>query len=151
IDATTGEQHTSSDQTGGGGNGQEQSTQQAASAETVGADSLPPNGEEPSGEESKQKPNPKLHEGAQGKHLEGHRNYDETRGRSVITEDPEELLQGVISGKYKIIREGNGKYVVDFGKKIGRFGGASGPESQFGTVHTGKNGSHIVPANPSQW
>lgn len=90
-----------------------------------------------------------IHSGAQGKHIPGHNNY--IPGRSTITRDPQKLLDGVHSGKYPIVRTNpRGQPVVDFGKPIGTHAGTGKP-TNFGTIHSGKNGAHIVPANPSQF
>ena len=91
-----------------------------------------------------------VHMDGQGKHIPGHNNYNPTKNRSILTADPSELLSGVHSGQYPVVRMAGGKPVVDFGKPIGTYGG-SGPQTQFGTVHYGKNGAHIVPANPTQY
>lgn len=89
-----------------------------------------------------------IHDGAQGKHILGHRNYIE--GKSTLNQNinPQELLNGIHSGKYPVISKGaRGNPVVDFGHPIGS-DGKSGLSTNFGTVHSGKNGVHIVPANP---
>jgi hypothetical protein len=91
-----------------------------------------------------------IHTGAQDKHIPGTNNYDPTKGRSILTADPVELLNGVHSGKYPVVRMAGDKPIVDFGKPIGTYGG-NGPQTQFGTIHSGKNGVHIVPANPTQY
>lgn len=81
-----------------------------------------------------------------------------TDGRSVLTADPAELLEGLHKGQYSILRQPKpGQVVVDFGTPIGDFWSkASGQPSyvgstNFGSVMYGKNGVHIVPANPVQW
>ena len=62
--------------------------------------------------------------------------------------NPQELLDGIHTGKYPVISRGaRGDVVVDFGKPIG-IDNASGAITNFGTIHSGKNGAHIVPANP---
>lgn len=91
-----------------------------------------------------------IHTGAQDKHIPGTNNYDPTKGRSILTADPTELLDGVHSGKYPVVRMAGDKPIVDFGKPIGTYGD-NGPQTQFGTIHSGKNGVHIVPANPTQY
>ena len=97
-----------------------------------------------------------IHSGQQGKHIEGHNNFDPSR--SVLTENPQELLDGIHSGRYPVVREivrGNSiSRFVDFGKPIGSFkrqdGSTVGP-TRYGQVVHGKNGAHIVPANPEQY
>lgn len=90
-----------------------------------------------------------IHPGQQGKHIPGHNNF--TPGRSPLAEgvNPQQLLDGVQSGAHPIIRmTPRGQPVVDFGKTIGQFDGKG---TQFGIIHHGKNGAHIVPANPVQF
>jgi hypothetical protein len=90
-----------------------------------------------------------IHLGQQGKHIPGHNNF--TPGRSPLADgvNPQQLLDGVHSGGYPIIRmTPRGQPVVDFGKAIGQFDGKG---TQFGIIHYGKNGAHIVPANPVQF
>jgi len=92
-----------------------------------------------------------IHEGSQGKHIKGHNNFIE--GRSVLTSNPQALLDGVNSGKYTILRTNQNNMIVDFRENIGVFyqnGQAVGP-TNYGTVHFGNNGAHIVPANPVQY
>ncbi len=89
--------------------------------------------------------------GQQGKHIFGHNNY--TAGRSILSSDPKALLEGYHSGKFKTLRIFNNKVIVDFRDNIGIFyngGNAVGP-TRFGTIHYGKTGAHIVPANPVQF
>ena len=92
-----------------------------------------------------------IHPDLQGKHIVGHPKYLE--GRSTLDANPQSLLDGVNEGKYKILRSNQNNVIVDFGKNIGTFfqnGNEIGP-TRFGTVHYGKNGAHIVPANPIQY
>ena len=75
-------------------------------------------------------------------------------GRSVLTSDPAALLQGLHDGSFKILRQPkSGQVIVDFGKPIGEYwsNGVKVGETQFGSVLFGKNGAHIIPANPKQW
>ena len=93
--------------------------------------------------------NPNVHEGAQGKHKPGHNNY--LPGRSPIADDvdPGQLIDGAINGDYPQIGQGSrGDPVFDFGKVIGT---VAGKETQYGTVHSGKKGSHVVPADPAKY
>ncbi len=90
-----------------------------------------------------------IHPGQQGKHIPGHNNY--VPGRSPFAEgiNPQTLLDGVHSGKYPIIRvTPRNQPVVDFGTNIGTY---EGKPTQYGIIHFGKNGAHIVPANPVQY
>jgi hypothetical protein len=71
--------------------------------------------------------------------------------RSPLLEgvDAQALLDGVHSGAYNVLRINQRGYpVVDFGGPIGMY---RGQQTQFGTIHFGKNGAHIVPANPVQY
>lgn len=89
-----------------------------------------------------------IHPGQQGKHVPGHNNY--TPGCSPLIDgvDPQKLLNGVHSGEYKIIRmTPRNQPVVNFGKPIGTY---EGQPTSYGIIHYGKNGAHIVPANPVQ-
>ena len=91
----------------------------------------------------------KIHPGAQGKHMPQHNNY--LPGKSPINSNinPQELLDGVHSGKYPIISKGSrGNVIVDFGKPIG-VDNRTGLPTNLGAVHSGKNGAHIVPHNPT--
>jgi hypothetical protein len=81
-----------------------------------------------------------------------------TDGRSVLTADPARLLTGLRNGEFAILRQPKpGQLVVDFGRPIGDFWSLRsgqpalvGP-TNYGSVMYGKNGVHIVPANPVQW
>ena len=78
-----------------------------------------------------------------------HNNY--LPGKSPINSNinPQELLDGVHSGKYPIISKGSrGNVIVDFGKPIG-VDNRTGLPTNLGAVHSGKNGAHIVPHNPT--
>lgn len=91
----------------------------------------------------------KIHHDSQGKHIVGHKNY--IAGRSPLANgiDAQKLLDGVHGGLYPIIRiTARGQPIVDFRKTIGHF---EGKMTQFGIIHHGKNGAHIVPANPIQF
>lgn len=77
-----------------------------------------------------------------------------TDGRSVLTANPLELLRGLHEGAFTILRQPKpGQVVVDFGRPIGEYwaGGVRVGETNFGSVAYGKNGAHIIPANPNQW
>ncbi len=85
----------------------------------------------------------------QGRHIIGS-GYIE--GRSVLTSNPETLLNG-INGRYPILRANQNRVTVDFGKNIDIYyqNGQAIGSTRYGTVHYGKKGSHIVPANPQQY
>jgi hypothetical protein len=88
-----------------------------------------------------------IHAGQQGKHIPGHNNF--TPGRSSLTVDAQKLLNGVHEGTHPIVRmTPRNQPVVNFGKPIGEFGGKA---TQYGIIHHGKKGAHIVPANPIQF
>lgn len=77
-----------------------------------------------------------------------------TDGRSVLTANPSELLRGLHEGAFTILRQPKpGQVVVDFGRPIGEYwaGGVRVGDTNFGSVAYGRNGAHIIPANPNQW
>lgn len=81
-----------------------------------------------------------------------------TDGRSVLTADPNDLLSGLQNGDFAILRQPKpGQVVVDFGQPIGDFWSIKTGQptyigqTNYGSVMYGKNGVHIVPANPTQW
>jgi hypothetical protein len=80
----------------------------------------------------------------QEKHFPGHPNFEP--GRSELTVDPEKLLNKAGTGQ----QLDPGKERVDFGENIGRNVDLTGKASDttVGIIHSGKNGSHIVPARP---
>ncbi len=89
-----------------------------------------------------------IHEGKQGKHIPGHNNYQD--GKSIITKDPQELLDTFHFGNIKssqVINEV--KTRVDFGIPIGNFikDGISTPTTR-GIIHNSNSGVHIVPSAP---
>jgi RHS repeat-associated protein len=98
-----------------------------------------------------------IHEGSQGKHIEGHNNYVEDLGRSVLTEDAQTLLNQFKKGKGQIIdMPKEGQITIDFRKNIGDFFNSErkyvGPTTR-GSIRykTGQKkhlGSHIVPQKP---
>jgi filamentous hemagglutinin len=90
-----------------------------------------------------------IHPGQQGKHILGNNNF--IPGRSSINSDidPQKLLDGVHNGSYPVVGTGSrGQPVVDFGRPIG-VDGTTGLSTNFGTIHSGKSGAHIVPTNPT--
>lgn len=96
-----------------------------------------------------------IHMGAQGKHIPGHNNFDPSR--SPLTENAQELLDGLHNDQYPIIRNiprGNSTtYIVDFGRPIGSFmdNGSLVGATQYGQIVQSKHGVHIIPANPTQY
>ncbi|MEP2783651.1 MAG: polymorphic toxin type 50 domain-containing protein [Pseudoruegeria sp.] len=94
--------------------------------------------------------NPELHEGQQGKHVPGHNNHDPSRSPIADGVDPGELVAGAAEGEYEQVGQGaRGDPIFDFGKTIGA-DAKSGKPTQYGTIHSGKKGSHVVPANPDK-
>jgi RHS repeat-associated protein len=91
-----------------------------------------------------------IHDGQQGKHRETHNNYDPNRGRSVLTSDPQTLLNEVHSGVHSVDVMSANKATVDFGKAIGKYydNGVLVGKTTRGTIHFGSQGAHIVPARP---
>jgi hypothetical protein len=90
-----------------------------------------------------------IHSGAQGKHIIGHSNF--MSGRSTLDPgiNPQQLLDGIHSGQHNIIGyNARNMPIVNFGKQIG-VDAVSGLPTQYGVVHYGKNGAHIVPHNPT--
>jgi hypothetical protein len=90
-----------------------------------------------------------IHSGQQGKHILGHNNF--VPGRSPLIEgiDPQKLLDGIHLGQYPIVRvTPRSQPIVDFGFPIGLY---EGNPTRYGIIHSGRNGAHIVPANPLQF
>jgi hypothetical protein len=93
----------------------------------------------------------RINEGQQGKHIQGHNNYDPNRSR--LTADPQELAQKAGTGRQvgNIPRGQPGfKERVDFGKVIGEYVDKAGnriPTTK-AIIHHSKSGIHIVPARP---
>ena len=89
----------------------------------------------------------KLNAGQQGKHIKGHNNY--TPGKSILygnLDDAQGLLNEYAGTGQKINEH---KERVNFGKTIGLWvGNDTSYETTWGIIHYGKNGAHIVPANP---
>ena len=95
----------------------------------------------------------RLNEDAQGKHIPGHRNYQRGKSHLTISMSDAQLLADKYGGTGK--RKGNQtREVVDFGETIGmyidRATGRALP-TRYGSIHYGKRGCHIVPANPEQY
>lgn len=90
-----------------------------------------------------------IHAGQQGKHIINSNNA--IPGRSMLNPgvDPQKLLDGVHARQYPIVDIGSrGQPIVNFGKPIG-VDAASGLPTQYGTLHYGNKGVHIVPTNPN--
>ena len=92
-----------------------------------------------------------LHDGAQGKHIPGHNNYDPSAGRSIFggsLADAQRLISEFAgSGTW----QGTNKETVDFGENIGTWISPDGTQrfpTTRGTIHYGRHGAHIVPAHP---
>ena len=63
--------------------------------------------------------------------------------------DPQQLLNAAHAGEFPVVGYGpRGQPIVDFGKNIG-IDGTSGLPTRYGRIHSGKNGVHIVPENPT--
>lgn len=91
----------------------------------------------------------KINKDKQGKHIEGHKNYQ--KGKSVLTislKEAQRLIDN-FSGKGKKVNDN--KERVDFGKPIGKYVDPKTGKSQTTTVGIivySKTGTHIVPAKP---
>ncbi len=73
-----------------------------------------------------------IHWGQQGKHVVGYHNY--TPGRSILTEDANNLLRQYHSGETTVLRiANNNKIIVEFNRPIGTYikQGALQPTSAF--------------------
>lgn len=95
----------------------------------------------------------KLNEDAQGKHIPGHKNFQKGKSYLSISMERAQHLADKFGGTGK--RKGNQtREVVDFGETIGMYVDRTTGESlptRFGSIHYGKRGCHIVPANPNQY
>ena len=93
-----------------------------------------------------------IYEDAQARHIINNSKF--RSGRSILKANPKELLSGIKSGKYKVIRIINeDKVIVDFGHEIGlnyHKKQLVGP-TKYGRIDFGKKGAHIIPANPEQF
>ena len=99
---------------------------------------------------------PPIHEGKQGKHQIGHRNYDPTLRRSILRADPHELAKSAGTGESANgvpIGQPGCRERVDFGIEIGdhleRDSNSPQSPTTVGTIHYGKHAIHIVPARPA--
>lgn len=90
-----------------------------------------------------------IHPGQQGKHIPGDNNFIPGRSPLNADTDPQKLLDGARAGLYPVVGTGSrGQLIVDFGHAIG-VDAATGLSTRYGTIHSGKNGAHIVPTNPN--
>ncbi|MFD4434211.1 polymorphic toxin type 50 domain-containing protein, partial [Nocardia sp. NPDC058497] len=99
---------------------------EAHEAEMERINDLTPDAKDAPGDQGKPKGAPQeappVHDGKQGKHIEGHPNY--IPGRSKLTEDPNELAQSAGTGDPvgRVPRGDAGfKERVDFGREIGQY------------------------------
>lgn len=95
----------------------------------------------------------KLNNGAQGKHIPSHNNYDKNANKSIFKgslKDAQELISK-FAGTGKRISEN--KESVDFKKTIGVWINKNGNQrlkTTRGIIHYGRKGAHIVPAHPNE-
>lgn len=95
----------------------------------------------------------KLNEDTQGRHILGHKNYDQNKSPlSVSMKHAQELTDKFGGSGRKIPNQT--REVVNFHEVIGTFVDRSTGErlpTRYGTIHYGQKGCHIVPANPNQY
>lgn len=94
-----------------------------------------------------------LNEAAQGKHIPDHKNYQKGKSRLSISMERAQQLTDKFGGTGRRVGKQT-REVVDFGEAIGEYVDPStgeGAATQFGTIHYGKRGCHIVPASPKQY
>ena len=93
----------------------------------------------------------KLNEDKQGKHIPGHKNYQEGKSELTVSMSEASELVDHFSGKGTPVSDN--KERVDFGKIIGIYknpvSGVRTPTS-LGIIHYSKSGAHIVPAKPKE-
>lgn len=90
----------------------------------------------------------KIHNGKQGKHIQGHNNYVEGKSRLTIPMSEAQRLINQHAGNKKNRWITPNKEKVDFGKPIGYwFNPNTGKyeETQHGILHYSKDGVHLVP------
>lgn len=93
-----------------------------------------------------------LNEDKQGKHIKGHKNYQE--GRSILEIDFERAQELINLYAGKGILLGDNREKVHFPEIIGTyidFQGNKGIQTDWGLIHYSKSGAHIVPASPNQF
>jgi len=96
----------------------------------------------------------KIHEGKQGKHIKGHKNF--MAGKSELTHaDPQSLIDNFAGKGTQVgatpVGQAGSKERVDFGQAIGIYvDPVTGQRSQttIGIIHYAANDVHIVPARP---
>lgn len=92
-----------------------------------------------------------INDGKQGKHIPGHKNFQQGKSELSISIMEANRLVDVYSGKGTSI--GDNKERVDFGMNIGYYidpvTGAKHPTT-VGIIHYSKSGTHIVPARPKE-
>ena len=87
-----------------------------------------------------------LNPGKQGRHIIGHKAYQS--GKSILTADPQQLVNHLNNGNFTPVGvTSSGVPVVKFNFNIGIGINLSGNQgvTQYGAVHVGKGGVHIVP------
>lgn len=85
-------------------------------------------------------------------HIPGTRTFNPLK--STLSENPATLLKEFHTGSATVQRVNpRGQPVVDFGRPIGSIVSQDGARyvTNYGTIHSSNNGSHIVPANPYQY
>ena len=91
-----------------------------------------------------------IHPGQQGKHIIGHNNY--IPGRSILTENPQNLLNQYHSNNTTFLRQPNAeKIIVDFHKPIGIYVDDVNKISRItsrGIIVRSNKGAHIIPSSP---
>lgn len=94
----------------------------------------------------------KVHEGKQGKHIPGHKNYQPGKSTLSITVSEADELIKEKGGTGKLVAPNSNKERVDFGIQIGTYKnhktGEALPTTK-GIIHYSKTGAHIVPSNPN--
>lgn len=91
-----------------------------------------------------------INDGKQGKHIQGHNNYQLGRSTLTISVQEAQELVNTYSGKGEKVSDN--KERVDFGKVIGNYVDPSTEASiptTVGMIHYSESGTHIVPARPN--
>ncbi|MBI5346061.1 MAG: hypothetical protein HZB76_02840 [Chlamydiae bacterium] len=94
----------------------------------------------------------------QGKHIQGHKNFNPSKEKSILThKDPQRLVNDYAGSGIKIRGDYPGaagyQEVVDFGEVIGYAVERETEEhiiTTWGKIHYSKNGVHIVPTKPRE-
>jgi len=95
----------------------------------------------------------KLEEGKQGKHIEGHPNYQPGKSKLSVSLSEASQLTNSFSGTGAVVGDpaSSHKERVDFGKNIGMYNDPIKgyvPTSN-GIIHHSNKGTHIVPSKPN--